>query len=219
MNHLVPPRFLFRWLFSVSKIGNLPHRSGRLLNLPELCRIPSLGELDSTPNFAEVRLAWSEAGLGLSVDVRGRTRRLKCSSDTPTSSDGLHVWIDTRNTQTIHRASRFCQQFSLLPSGSGRTGTDPLAIAIPLARAREDALLADSSLIRAQSDLSSGGYWLDVWLPAEVLVGFDPAQHPQLGFHYTVRDNELGEQSLAVGSEFPYASDPSLWQTIQLVEG
>ena len=52
-----------------------------------------------------------------------------------------------------------------------------------------------------------------------VLVGFDPAQHPQLGFHYTIRDSELGEQSLAVGSEFPYASDPSLWQTIQLVEG
>ena len=219
MSQLVPPRFLFRWSFPIRKIGNLPHRSGRLLNLPEACRVPSLGELDSTPCFAEMWMAWSEAGLGLSVDVRGRTRRLKCSSDTPTTSDGLHVWFDTRNTQTVHRATRFCQQFSLLPSGSGRTEADPLACAIPLARAREESQLADVSLIQVQSEVQPDGYWLDAWLPAEVLVGFDTSQHPHLGFHYVVRDSELGEQSLAVGSEFPYAADPSLWQTIELIEG
>ncbi|MEK6260725.1 MAG: hypothetical protein AABP62_19165 [Planctomycetota bacterium] len=219
MSQLVPPRFLFRWSFSVRKVVGVPHRSGRLLDLPESCRIPSLGELDSTPGFADVRLAWNDSGLGLSVDVRGRTRRLKCSSDNPSVSDGLHVWIDTRNTQTVHRATKFCHQFSLLPSGGGRTEADPLAISIPLARAREETLLADTSLIQMQSEVRPEGYWLDAWLPAEALVGFDPSQHPQLGFHYVVRDSELGEQTLAVGSEFPYASDPSLWQTIELIDG
>ena len=97
--------------------------------------------------------------------------------------------------------------------------TDPLAFAIPLARAREESLLADASLIQMQSEVRPEGYWLDAWLPAEALVGFDLAQHPQLGFHYVVRDSELGEQSLAVGSEFPYAADPSLWQTIELIDG
>ena len=219
MSQLVPPRFLFRWSFPVRKFGNLPHPSGRLLDLPEACRVPSLGELDSTPRFAEVRMAWSEAGLGLSVEVRGRTRRVKCSADTPASSDGLHVWFDTRNTQTVHRATRFCQQFALLPSGGGRAGAETLARAVPLARAREESLPADASLIRVQSEVRPEGYWLDAWLPAEILVGFDPSQHPQLGFHYVVRDGELGEQSLAVGSEFPYAADPSLWQTIELIDG
>lgn len=219
MSQLVPPRFLFRWSFPTRKIGNLPHQSGRLLNLPETCRVPSLGELDSTPNFADVRLAWSDAGLGLSVEVRRRTRQLKSSSDTPILMDGLHVWFDTRNTKSVHRATRFCQQFSLQPAGGGRTATDPQAAATPLARARDEFMLADVSLIRVQSELRSDGYWLDAWLPAEVLVGFDPSQHPQLGFHYVVRDSELGQQSLAVGSEFPYDSDPSLWQTIELIEG
>lgn len=219
MSQLVPPQFLFRWSFPVRRIGGLPHRSGRLLDLPEVCGIPSLAELDSSPSFADVRLAWNDGGLGLSVDVRGRTRRLQCSSASPSVSDGLHVWLDTRNTKTVHRATKFCQQFSLLPSGGGRTDADPLAIAIPLARAREESSPVDTSLIRVQSEVRSEGYWLDAWLPAEALVGYDPSQHPQLGFHYVIRDSELGEQSLAVGSEFPYASDPSLWQTIELTDG
>lgn len=203
----------------IRRIENLPHRSGRLLNLTEECCIPALGELDSTPGFADVRCAWSYAGLAISVDVRGKTRKLKCSIDTPASSDGLHVWFDTRNTQTVHRATRFCQQFSLLPSGGGRNESAPQSFVIPLARAREESNLADASLIQVQSEVRSDGYWLDAWLPAEVFVGLDPVQHPHLGFHYVVRDSELGEQSLAVGSELPFASDPSLWQTIELVDG
>ena len=106
----------------------------------------------------------------------------------------------------------------MLPSGGGRAETDPLVCAIPLARTREESLLADVSLIQVQSEVRPNGYWLDAWLPVEVLVGFDPSQHSHLGFHYVVRDSELGEQSLAVGSEFPYATDPSLWQTIELIE-
>ena len=32
----------------------------------------------------------------------------------------------------------------------------------------------------------------------------------------TPRDSERGEQTLSVGSEFPYAEDPSLWQVLEL---
>jgi hypothetical protein len=32
-----------------------------------------------------------------------------------------------------------------------------------------------------------------------------------------VRDAELGDASLTVGPEFPYAHDPSLWSTLELV--
>ncbi len=217
MSQLVPPRFLFRWSFPVRRIGSVPHRSGRLLDLPEVCRIPSLAELDSSPVFADVRLAWNDDGLGLSVEVRGRTRRLNCSKVAPSGSDGLHVWFDTRNTKTVHRATKFCQQFSLLPSGGGRAEVEPLAMAIPLARAREESPPADTSPIRLQSEVRSDGYWLEAWLPAEAVVGYDPSQHPQLGFHCVIRDSELGDQWLAVGSEFPCESDPSLWQTIELM--
>ncbi len=54
-------------------------------------------------------------------------------------------------------------------------------------------------------------------MPGSVLNGFDPEQNPRLGFYYAVRDAELGEQVLSVGSEFPYWEDPSLWSVLELV--
>ncbi len=54
---------------------------------------------------------------------------------------------------------------------------------------------------------------------AGVLHGFDPDQNPRLGFYYAVRDAELGEQVLSVGSDFPYWEDPSLWAVLELVNG
>jgi hypothetical protein len=33
-----------------------------------------------------------------------------------------------------------------------------------------------------------------------------------------VRDLELGEQTLSVGADFPFADDPSLWSTLDLAK-
>ena len=57
---------------------------------------------------------------------------------------------------------------------------------------------------------------MEAFLPAVVLNGFDPEQNPRLGFYYAIRDAELGEQTLTVGSDFPYADDPSLWSVLEL---
>ena len=216
MNQLVTPSFLFRWSFPVVQIPALPNRSGRLLGLPDLCRLPSLNELDSRRDHADVRLAWNANGLGISVNVRGRTKKPECSVALTEFADGLTVWIDTRNTQGVHRATRFCHQFCLMPLGGGKKSLDPVVLQIPLARAREEAAPPNLSLIQLQAEIQKDGYWLEAWFPAEVFVGFDPATSPRLGFHYRLHDNELGDQTLAVGSEFPVASDPSLWQTLEL---
>jgi hypothetical protein len=61
-----------------------------------------------------------------------------------------------------------------------------------------------------------GGYLIEAFLPAAVLHGFDPEQNLKLGFFYWVHDNELGDQTLSVGSEFPYIEDPSLWSVLAL---
>lgn len=216
MSQLVPPRFLFRWSFSVRRLEHRLHHAGRLLGLSDDFQIPSLAELDNSASFADVRMAWSDEGIGLSIEVSGRSRPPKCLVEQPTTSDGLHVWLDTRNTQTVHRATKFCQQFSLLPAGGGPGGDKPIAIAVPMARARDEATLPEASLVELQSNVRNEGYWLDAWLPKEVLFGFEPSSHSNLGFHFVVRDSQFGEQTLAVTSEFPYASDPSLWQTMML---
>lgn len=215
MNQLVTPSFLFRWSFAVPQIKTIPNRTGRLLELPEACRLPAVGELDGRRDFADVRMAWNPSGLGISVEVRGRSKKIICSADATNDSDGLALWIDTRNTQGIHRATKFCHYFHLLPAGGGRKGADPVVLQKQLARAREENKV-DTSLIELQSSVEKDGYCLEAWFPSAAFVGFDPATSPRLGFHYRVRDLELGDQTL-VESEFPADVDPSLWQTLELV--
>ena len=55
----------------------------------------------------------------------------------PEDSDGLQVWIDTRDVHNVHRAGRFCHRFIFLPGGGGRQLDEPVAQWLPINRARE----------------------------------------------------------------------------------
>jgi hypothetical protein len=217
MTAVLPPRFLFRFALSAPRADHLPGKSeSRLLEFPEQSRLPDVASLDGAPGFAALRAAWNPGGLALSVEVRGKSAPPRCDPERPTTSDGLQVWIDTRCTQNVHRATRFCHYFCLLPTGGGKNGSVPVGVQLPVPRAREDAALCDPRDLRVVSEMRDNGYRLDAWLPASVLHGFDPESQPRLGFYYAVVDSELGTQVLSVGEDFPYSSDPSLWGVLEL---
>ncbi|HEY2252857.1 MAG TPA: hypothetical protein VGH74_17420, partial [Planctomycetaceae bacterium] len=214
---LLPHRFLFRYALPIRYESKLPRSGKRLLDLSGDFALPDFGGLDNAISFGQLRLAWNERGLGISLEVKGKRRPPICEPHAPESADGLRVYIDTRNTQNIHRASRYCHQFGLFPCGA-LTGTrNPWAVQIPILRAREEASLANPGTIRVWSVLSKTGYCLETWLPAAVLYGYDSEAQPRLGFYFALRDAELGEQFLSVGADFPFAIDPSLWSTLELV--
>ena len=222
---IIPTAFLFRYTVRCSYIA--PRRNGSLkrkrsqrselpLELGPNYRIPDLGEIDGLSAFAELYLAWGDHGISVSLDVRGKTQPPRCDASHPETSDGLDLWLDTRDTRTIHRASRFCHHFYFLPAGGGRSGGGPIAGQCKIHRAREDAPLSDPADVLVRSCVRKGGYGLDALLPVPVLTGFDPAENPRLGFYYRVRDAELGEQTLTAARGFPFAEDPSLWATLEL---
>lgn len=216
MPGLLPNRFLFRYSFPVRYERKLPKSGKKLLDLSSDFALPELGDLDGAKPFGELRLAWNQGGLGISVEVRGKKRAPQCDPRALETADGLRVFIDTRNTQNIHRASRYCHQFFLLPAGGDPDGAQPCGIQSPILRAREEAPLANPAELHLAGVVSKTGYLLEAWLPASALNGFDPEEQPRLGFYYALRDGELGEQCLTVGAEFPYAIDPSLWSTLEL---
>jgi hypothetical protein len=61
-------------------------------------------------------------------------------------------------------------------------------------------------------------YWMQVFLPAEVLSGYDPELNGRLGFAARLRDREFGDMLWAPGPEFPYWEDPSLWSVLELAK-
>src|SRR3990172_4000974 len=145
---VIPHRFLFRSLVPVRRIDGLPRRGKRLLDLPADCALPDFGVLDGTKPFAELRAAWNDQGIGFGVVVTGKKMPLACDVRTPAEADGLQLWIDTRATQTIHRASRFCHHFCLLPAGGGRRGDESAAVQLPIAQARENAPRAQAEAVK-----------------------------------------------------------------------
>ncbi len=215
---VVPHRFLFRYQIAVPRVDQLPGRGGSPLKLPAHCKLPNFDDLDSERPFAELRAAWNPKGIAFSAQVTGKKMPFACDRREPTESDGLQIWIDTRPTQAIHRASRFCHHFCFLPAGDGRGGKEPTVVQIPIALAREDAPTAKPTDLKACRTDTSDGYVLDAWIAAEALQGYDPESNPKLGFYYALRDAELGEQFLSVGRELPFAHDPSLWATLDLVD-
>jgi hypothetical protein len=214
--HLLAPTFLFHFAVPCQR-QQKPWDARQGVDLDEGFRLPALAsELEGAKSFADVRAAWSDAGISLTVRVAGKQQTPWCRHDRCEDSDGLQVWIDTRDTHNVHRASRFCHRFVFLPLGGGRKLEDPVAGQLLINRARENPPPVRPNLLQALSQKHVDGYTLQCHIPADALVGYDPVEHPRLGFFYCVQDRELGWQTFSVGNEFPFAEDPSIWGTLEL---
>jgi len=87
--------------------------------------LPRFGTLDGQRQFAELRAAWNPQGLVFDLRVPGKQQALWCRQSRMEDSDGLQIWIDTRDAHNIHRATRFCHRFVCLPQGGGSRTDQP----------------------------------------------------------------------------------------------
>ena len=219
MPGLVPHRFLVRLAHPCLYVKKMPLGADddHLLDLPESAALHTFAELDGGRRFADVRVGWNEFGLGVQVTVSGKSNDPEADADKPRSSDGLTLWLDTRDARASHRASRYCHQFHLLPTGGGADKDEPLFAQTKINRALQDAPLGNPADVPFRHHRLKTGYRLEAFLSGAVLTGFDPEQHPRLGVYYHVRDAELGDQFLGVNGDFPVSDDPSLWDVLELV--
>lgn len=215
---IVPAPFLFRFTLPVPRVDKIPRSTAPLLKFPAECFIPFPSVMDRDELFATLSAAWNRHGLAIEVTVQGKKKLPFCDPEAMAASDGVQVWIDTRDTQNQHRASRFCHLFSAMPAGGGDQGTDPVFKQLPVPRAREEAPDADPELLLVEADTSRSGYRLALWFPKESLHGFDPVSGSQLGFYIAIQDGELGRQTLTLSDDFPYEADPSLWASLKLID-
>jgi len=212
---LLPPSFLFR--FAVPCRYAKAAWSAKGAELGDEYLLPSLAELDDAPHRVAVRFAWNEQGLVFSAAISGKKQPPWCRESRIEESDGLYLWIDARDTHNIHRASRFCHQFVFLPTGGGHRQDEPVAELLAINRARENPRPVRPGVLRALTRKLTDGYRLDGYIPAEALTGFEPTEHPRLGFHWAVIDREIGEHTFCCPPGLPYREDPSCWGTLELV--
>ncbi len=215
MNTLIPNRLLMNFEFPLAyRKKSAAGLSGTLRSWTDKELLPTLGEIDGETPFAPVWASWNEDGLYVATKVTGRSSPLKCDTKKFWTGDNLRLMIDLRDTRRIKRATRFCYHLFFLPTG----GSDGAAVAgsHPVKRAKEDAPAIPSEAITSASRVRQDGYDLEAHIPATALRGFDPAQHPRIGFYYMLEDRDLGQQSLTIGDDLPWNMDPSLWATAVL---
>jgi hypothetical protein len=214
---LIPQAFWFRLALPCVRKDNVPQTGkGRLLDLPSECALPDFAQLEGGHSWAEVRAAWNPKGLAVSVEVTGKTAKIAAPApEGPYASDGVQIWIDTRDTRNVHRATRFCHRFvaTLLPQGRGMN-----VVQRSIGRAVAEAPTGPKEATLARAETRKNGWLLELFFGAEALNGFDPDTNRRLGFAYQVTDPTRDDQYLSVGREFPVGEDPSLWATLELRE-
>src|SRR5437868_15083533 len=106
---LIPSRFLFRVAHVCRFIKGIPlENSDHLLDLPEACRIDNFAEMEDRTNFADVRVAWNDFGMAVQAEIKRKKEPPQGNAARLRSSDGVAIWLDTRDARSSHRASRFC---------------------------------------------------------------------------------------------------------------
>lgn len=206
---LIDPTFLFRFEVAIRKTEC--KWTNRGLKLPIECRLPSFGGLDERPVFADVRLGWCSDGLGVHVLVNGKGQLPWCRESRLDDSDGFHLWIDTRCSPGIHRATQYCHRFLWMPAGGGSKREKPVTSLIPINRARANPKSVPANSIKIAAYPRHDGYELSGFVPNAAMTGFEPAEQPRIGLYYAVIDRELGWQTFSLGPEYPVMDDPSLW--------
>jgi hypothetical protein len=217
---LLPQPFWFRLAASSPRVEGipLPGESGPLLDLPKTCAIPDLSALDGREPWARVRIGWNPEGLGIAIEADGLGANAK-SPARPEGFAAVSLWIDTRDTRNVARATRYCHHFQakLVLSRDGKTlSAEVDQRAIP--RATVDAPIAAGSPSRHRAVLRKKGWSFELFLPAKVLHGYDPDVNRRLGLAYRIADFEREDQFLGVGRDFPVGENPSLWSTLELKE-
>ena len=181
---LLPQAFWFRLAASCPRIDEIPRRAARggLLDLPGECAMPDLSSLEGRASWASVRVGWNPQGLGIAILADGRSNKAS-SPDRPEGFADVNVWIDTRDTRNVSRATRFCHRFAAhLTLDRDRKSLEVELSQRAIARAVADAPIGPADQLLARAGLTCGGWILELFLPARRPQWLRPRDQSPAGF-------------------------------------
>jgi hypothetical protein len=213
---IVPPSFLFQYSMAVPRVEAIPRKKGSLLQLDDGCSLFVPGSMNDTDNAFGLRMAWNPEGLGVELDVPGKKLPPAGRHKDLKNSDYISLFVDTRHTANVHRATEYCLSLVVLPCDED-ADEKPTAAFVEIAQQRASRRDRDGRKCPVQLHVRPDGYRMEIWIPTSQMFGFDEAPEiGRIGFSCLIHDTELGEIPLNVGGDFPVAFDPSTWLQLEL---
>ena len=216
MPHRVPKRRYFNFAFPCRYRRTAPEIDGLLRDWHRRFLVPDLMAVEGQSSYADVYLAWNDEGLYLAVNVKGKANPITIEPVQFWDADCFEIWLDMRDARTMHHAGRYCHQFVFLPAGGGGDGASPEARPIDITRGPGEGRVCDPEILSVAVRKTKQGYAMEAAIPTEALHGFDPVEHPRLGFTYHLNDTHLGAQWWSVDRRFRFHDNPSMWGTAVL---
>ena len=212
----IPARGLFHFAIPCYFQDPLWNEEGAVLS--ERHRLPNLLQVDNISYRVEAYAGWNDKGFAMRFRVFDQLMVSRLESGSGGAS--ISIWINTRAAQDIHRATRYCHWFEIQPMGNrkGDRQTRIVWRAIPKAREAPNALPPQSTQARVSVAPDMQSYITDVLFTREALTGFDPREHPRMGFNFEIKSPGHEAVSFSAGHPLPYGEDPSLWVTLDMVE-
>ena len=174
--------------------------------------LPDASVLCNQESFAEIAMGWNLEGIELSIKVDKPFDQAYYPQ--VEKGDSFELFLDTRDVKTSGYNTRFCHHFYFLPEGVEGHHAGELTHF----RTEDAHPMCDPEELKVLSKLRNGSYTLHLWIPKEVLHGYDPEQFKRMGFSYRVNRPRYESQHFsAKTSEYRIEEQPSLWSTMRLV--
>ena len=217
MNNIVPPSLLFDCRLPLQPCkGPSKKKTGSVLNLSTQHKLFVPSTLNEAANFSNIYAGWNPEGLAFRFCIEGKPEAPSGDSKDLSISDTVLLWLDTRPTGDVRRATEYCHHFALFPVDK-QAKNKPTIVAQPIAQQRSVRSQFNAKQIVLRNTITKTGYEFEVWIPAGQLHGFEEVPEiGRLGFHCVIKDAHLGDQSFHLSDDFPTGYDPSTWVTLEL---
>ena len=183
MSQLVPAPLLFDFQLTIPQCGKpATKKSGRLLSLKDDATLFVPSSLESENQFASLKAAWNEDGFAFSALISGKSQPVAGSGKSLSTSDHILIWLDTRPTGNVHRATEYCQHYAIVPEDDDADGEATVQI-LPIAQQRQSRLEPNTKLMKTRVHQKRAGYEAELWIPGSQIYGFrEIAETGRIGF-------------------------------------
>jgi hypothetical protein len=173
--------------------------------------LPDASTLCNQESFAEIAMGWNLEGIELCIQADKPFEQAHYPG--VDRGDSFELFIDTRDVKTSGYNTRFCHHFFFLPEAIEGHHAGELTHF----RTEDTHPLCDPEELKVKASLSKEKYTLHIWIPKEVLHGYDPEQFSRMGFSYRVNRPRYESQHFsAKTNEFQLEQQPSLWSSMRL---
>jgi hypothetical protein len=171
--------------------------------------LPSLD--DAT--IAKVSMGWSAQGLHFLIESRYPMNEVLFPDFT--RGDVVELLIDCRDNKQSYHLSRFCHHFVCFNAPIEHEGKPVYGVEVTRFRGEDTHPICSPEKIEVESHSSKK---FSIFLPRDILVGYEPEQFPRIGFSYCVRTHTELQQTFGASNEdFAVEQQPSLWTSVDLI--